>query len=339
MNRDDFRNRVFNRDNHKCVICGKQGQDAHHIIERRLFNDGGYYLDNGATLCGIHHIEAEQTILTCEEIRDKAGIENIILPEHLYSDTRYDKWGNPYISNEMRLKGELFYDESVQKILKSASQLQYFSKYVKYPRTYFVPWGDTTTKDDKKLKTDENFIGKDVVVTIKMDGENTTMYNDYIHARSINSGNHPSRARVKEIWSNIGWQLSEDERICGENLYAKHTIHYTSLESYFVVFSWWETDTCLSWEETEFNCNVLDIPIVPVIYKGMYDKELILSKYNEIVDSNTEGYVIRLADEFKYSEFKYSVMKYVEPQFRQKVNDAHGHWISKKIVPNICVEQ
>ena len=36
-------------------------------------------------------------------------------------------------------------------------------------------------------------IGKQVIVTEKMDGENTSMYRHRIHARSIDSLPHPSR--------------------------------------------------------------------------------------------------------------------------------------------------
>jgi 5-methylcytosine-specific restriction endonuclease McrA len=43
LNRDEFREGVFERDNHKCVICGKPAVDAHHIMERRLFPDGGKF--------------------------------------------------------------------------------------------------------------------------------------------------------------------------------------------------------------------------------------------------------------------------------------------------------
>jgi hypothetical protein len=323
-----------------CVNCGEPAQDAHHILERRLFDDGGYYLDNGASVCGECHILAEQTVLTAQMLREKIGIEEPILPEHFYSDIEYDKWGNPYTNNfGNRLKGDLFYDESVQKILKAGDQLQYFSKYVKYPRTFFVPWGDKTTKDDKVLKDDRNFVGQEVVVTVKMDGENTTMYNDFIHARSINSGNHPTRSKVKELWAQqICWQLSNDERICGENLYAKHSIHYTDLPSYFMVFSWWENNVCLSWEETEFNCEVLGLETVPVMYKGIYSPRIIQEMYEqEWKGKNCEGYVIRLAKEFTYGGFRKSIMKYVDPIFRQQVNESHGHWISKKITPNEVV--
>jgi len=44
---------------------------------------------------------------------------------------------------------------------------------------------------------DNRLIGREVVVTEKMDGENTTMYCDNIHARSIDGRHHPSRDWVK----------------------------------------------------------------------------------------------------------------------------------------------
>lgn len=47
LSRDQFRELTFERDKHTCVFCDKPAQDAHHIIERRLWSDGGYYLDNG----------------------------------------------------------------------------------------------------------------------------------------------------------------------------------------------------------------------------------------------------------------------------------------------------
>ena len=86
LTRDQFREGVFERDGHKCVVCGNPAQDAHHIIERRLFSDGGYYLDNGASVCGDCHIKAEQTVISPQELRDAAGIRKIVLPEHLYHD-------------------------------------------------------------------------------------------------------------------------------------------------------------------------------------------------------------------------------------------------------------
>ena len=53
---------------------------------------------------------------------------------------------------------------------------------IKYPRTPHLPWSLGATNDDVKQRDLSHFVGKQVVVTEKMDGENTTLYNDYIHA-------------------------------------------------------------------------------------------------------------------------------------------------------------
>jgi predicted restriction endonuclease len=88
--RDDFREGVFARDNYKCVFCGKTAEetpegklDAHHILERRLWPDGGYYLANGATVCEEHHLECERTTITVGEVMEAAGITKRIVPPHL----------------------------------------------------------------------------------------------------------------------------------------------------------------------------------------------------------------------------------------------------------------
>lgn len=60
--RENFRTAVFTRDKHKCIFCGKDAVDAHHITDRNspLFVNGGYVLQNGASLCSEHHLLAEQ---------------------------------------------------------------------------------------------------------------------------------------------------------------------------------------------------------------------------------------------------------------------------------------
>lgn len=332
LTRTQFREGVFARDKHLCVICGVPAVDAHHIIERRLFSDGGYYLDNGAALCETHHIAAEQTVLSCEEIRSRVGINSVVLPEHLYDDQQYDKWGNVILPNGTRIKGELFYDESVQKILKQGQVLDLFRKQVKYPRTYHLPWSNLL-KDDRQLSSDDCFAGRQVVVTLKMDGENTTMYNDYIHARSLESSPHETRNWVKGLWSRTSYLLDDNMRICGENLYAVHSVKYDDLPSWFMMFSMWVDNTCLSWDETTQYAEILGLETTPVIYSGQYNKDRIIESF-KLHYSAHEGYVVRIADEFNYMDFRRSVAKFVRPEFRQQLNESHGHWISKKVQVN-----
>jgi hypothetical protein len=332
LTRDQFREGVFERDSHLCVVCKRPAVDAHHILERRLFSDGGYYFSNGASLCAEHHIEAEKTIISPDDLRALIGLETFMIPDHFYGDINYDKWGNIMLPNGNRLRGELFYDDNVQKIIRDVIHL--FLKWVKYPRTYHLP-DSQMGKDDRQLQDDSNFIGRWVVATIKMDGENTTFYNDYIHARSLNSGSRSDRNWVKGLWGRISYLIDENMRVCGENLYAKHTIKYTDLESYFQVFSVWIDMECLSWKETVEYSKILGLSHVPVLYEGMYDRKKIHDLFKQYdKDFGAEGYVIRVADSFKYGDFRKSVGKYVKPEFRQAINDSHGHWVSKKIEPN-----
>jgi hypothetical protein len=175
------------------VFCKNHAVDAHHILERRLWSDGGYYIDNGASVCAEHHIACEMTIISVEDVRLACNILKPVIPAHLYDDMVYDKWGNPCLPSGQRLKGELFFDESVQKILKQGGVLDLFKNQVKYPRTYHVLWSPGMNDDDRMLPNMDSFEGRRVIVTEKMDGENTTMYSDYIHARSVDGRSHSSQ--------------------------------------------------------------------------------------------------------------------------------------------------
>ncbi len=205
-------------------------------------------------------------------------------------------------------------------------------KYYKYPRTPHLPWSEKASDDDKRLQDCSNFEGREVVVTVKLDGENTTMYNDKIHARSINSDNHPSRDWVKGYWSKIAHEIPKTIRICGENTYALHTIPYNNLKNYFYCFSIWHENKCLSWNETLEWCELLNLTPIPVLYYGIYDYDKIRNIYqSEYNGDPMEGYVIRLADEFDRNDFGISIAKYVSSNFQI---DSEKHWMQGKVIPN-----
>ena len=92
--RQKFREDVFKRDNFSCVICGKPAKDAHHIIDRSLWPDEGYHLDNGVSLCEEDHKKAEEGKITCDELRKAAKIKKVLLPPRFKKNLSYDKWGN-----------------------------------------------------------------------------------------------------------------------------------------------------------------------------------------------------------------------------------------------------
>ena len=327
LTRDQFREEVFARDKGQCVNCGDQGEDAHHILERRLFSDGGYYLDNGVCLCSECHIAAEETRLTCETLRRRAHISQIILPPHFFSDQRYDKWGNPILTNGMRMRGELFNEEPVQKVLKPL--LHIFTNRTKYPRTFHFLWSPGLQNDDRMLPEGSTaaWEGTQVVITEKCDGEGSTFYCDGLHARSMEFEPHPSRTFIKAIHAQIAHDIPENFRICGENLTAVHSLRYQNLPSYFLVFNIWDGLTCLSWSDTIEWTELLGLHTVPVLYKGAYSdvmcQELCLS-----LDPDTqEGLVVRPARAFHLNEFPYVMGKWV----RKKHVQTDEHWMQKPV--------
>jgi len=86
---------------------------------------------------------------------------------------------------------------------------------------------------------------------------------------------------------------------------------------------WNDTNSCLSWDETTEWFNLMGIQSVPVIYDGIFDEGLTRSIYNAQRWNTMEGYVIRVAEEIKYSEFKKKVAKFVRKGHVQTAK----HWM------------
>ncbi len=340
LSRDEFRAGVFARDR-ECVLCRAHGRcgpavDAHHILERRLFPDGGYYLDNGAALCADHHAGAETTEFSVEEVREAAGITARVLPNHLYPDQKYDKWGNPVLQNGQRMRGELFYDESVQRAL--GRFLRLFTSRVKYPRTYHLPWSPGVGKGDRVVEDMDQFLPDTrVVVTEKFDGENTTLYPDGLHARSLEYHTDVKRDWVRAFHASIAHDIPDGMRVCGENLFAVHSIHYQALPSYFLGFSVWARDICLSWDSTVEWLRLLGIQPVSVLFDGPYGEFLEHLEDHAPApgaEREREGYVVRLAGEFQMRDFRRCAAKYVRDNHVQ----TSEHWLRKPLEKNGLAE-
>jgi hypothetical protein len=205
-------------------------------------------------------------------------------------------------------------------------------KRYKYPRTPHLPWSPGRTKDDKVLTDVSHLEGKSLVATVKMDGENTTLYRDHIHARSLDSKDHTSRHWLKAFHAGIKDLIFPGWRVCGENLYAKHSIGYNDLMSYFLGFSIWsDNNICLEWVETLMAFDELGI-YIPEQFTPNYITSLkeIDELFHEKYGDKHEGYVVRVCDEFKYKDFGRSVAKYVRKNHVQ----TDDHWMYKEVIPN-----
>lgn len=207
----------------------------------------------------------------------------------------------------------------------------------KYPRTKHMPESLGATSDDKCFTQEEYlqaFQDKTVLITEKLDGECTTLGHNYTHARSLDSNHHPSRDWVKRFHSEIAHNIPKGWRICGENMFAVHSLSYDNLDSYFYGFSIWdENNYCLNIQQTKEWFELLNITHVPII-----GEQTLFGDWNDsisnfaksVVAQGKEGIVIRNSDIFHYNDFSINVAKYVRANHVQTAD----HWMHSEIKSN-----
>ena len=204
----------------------------------------------------------------------------------------------------------------------------------KYPRTPHLPWSEGVASDDIRITSLAHLVNKDVVVTEKMDGENTTIYTGGVyHARSMDSVYHKSRSRVASLATKLSHDIPDGWRICGENLLAVHSIYYSCLPDYFLVFSIFdENNVCLSWKDTVDWCEMLGLKHVPVLYKGPWDEAKVKAcfKGRSSCGISQEGYVVRNAESFSYEKFSQNLAKMVRANHVQ----TSQHWMQAELKQN-----
>jgi hypothetical protein len=234
------------------------------------------------------------------------------------------------------------------------------SDKAKFPRIPHLPWSGTRTTDDLTVSADwrQRWLhGAGLAITEKLDGECTTLTRQDCYARSPDStSHHPSRHRIKALWAaTIQGQIPAGVRICGENMYARHSIRYTALPSYFIVHTIFapaglelpfalpacahsyvlEDTHCLSWEETEMVARQLGLPTVPLLYCGPWRDTSHLQRFvgwpSQVGGEQCEGYVVRPSGGFLAAWFGRLVAKYVRPGH---VAAGDTHWRRRPVEPN-----
>jgi len=342
MRRSKFRETVFERDNHNCIVpaCSKDAVDAHHIIERKLWYDGGYITPNGASVCNQHHRLAEDNVIPPQAFWRWAGVEKTPLPEsisHMHRND-VDKWGEPLPAPPWR---------------------QHRSR-IKYPSTRHLPWSHERDTDDTAHEQVDNFIDYPLVATVKMDGGNAMLVKDTdnpVRARNGRQANKEHFDMAKQwYWeNNLYEKIPEHLQIFGEWLYAKHSIHYgcnceeecedvgPALRDYFQVFGVYDTryDLWLGWHETTAIAEELDLtlapPATPPAYSiGEFDNSYEFWDYayglsQNVVNQGHEGIVIRSALPFQYGQIEERLGKYVRPGH---VKEDEEHWSHRELVQN-----
>lgn len=190
----------------------------------------------------------------------------------------------------------------------------------KYNRTYHLPWSPGSTNDDRISDNVESLLGTEIVITEKLDGENCGMTDEGVYARSHATFTTSAWSReVRQLHKlSVEDELGDGVFLFGENMEGIHSIEYSNLESYFYIFGIRDNDIWITWEKVEEYSYLLDIPTVPVLFKGVVNssKELqqivedLVSKPSEL-GGQREGIVVRTAGMFHNDDFADNVMKWV----------------------------
>jgi hypothetical protein len=203
---------------------------------------------------------------------------------------------------------------------------------VKYNRTMHFSFSQGLQNDDRMLEDESCFDEKWVEVSIKMDGENNSVYNDGFHARSLSSAHHPSRSWMKGFIPSFQKEIPNNWRFIFEAMYAKHSIFYNNLESYaYLINIWNDRNECLSLENTKYWINRLGLVKVPTLAIMKYDAKLIEEIYLDQIAKGEEGIVVRNIESFHYDDFSKNVAKCVRPNHVTTTKHWTSDWIPNKL--------
>lgn len=363
MSRSYFRETCVDREGGECIVpwCDSSVTvepdgpgEVHHILERELWADGGYIPSNGACVCNDHHRMAEENEIPPQAFWRWAELDasSVELPNGI--DTiAVDKWGEEWETPP--------HDD--------------LRDYPKYPSSrHLLPlyWQsergtqeERTGRDDTGLSSVESFMGIPLVATLKMDGSNAMLVADAdepVRARNGRDATHESFDQLKQAYWDRGVydNLPDHLQVFGENMYAKHSIHYgcegcceernqgPPVSDIFLVFGVYDTryNLWLSWWETEQVAEDIGFPTVPVVDKTSIgvDEDMIGSVANgdqlfktkyttigeDVVDQGHEGIIVRSAYPFHYDQFGRKLGKYVRPNHVQ----TDEHWSHQETVRN-----
>lgn len=198
-------------------------------------------------------------------------------------------------------------------------------KYFKYPRTPHLPTSLGMTSDDK-MATVKTLAylqsGIELIVSEKYDGGNISLYPNYFHARSLDGTSHAWDSPAKALHARIKHEIPEGWRITAESMYARRSVSYDQLEGPLYVFGIWDdSNTLIPWDDMVAYAEMLELPVVPLLYRGTSFKEAISAWGEKRNDKISEGFVLRDAGRVPYTEFGNHVAKYVRANHVQTSAD------------------
>jgi hypothetical protein len=211
----------------------------------------------------------------------------------------------------------------------------------KFPRIFHLPFSPGSTQDDKRHPAVPGlFVGMPLIVTEKVDGSNVCLERAQVFARSHEGApRHPSFDALKALHAGVCYRIPDPLQIFGEWTWATHSIHYTALPHYLLLFGirdternlWLTFDAVQEWAQT-LGCAAVPFLEAFTAESDIHLRSVIERHANAPSDlgGEREGVVLRWSREFTNEEFAQATAKWVRPDHVQ-TND---HWSRQQIVCN-----
>jgi len=221
------------------------------------------------------------------------------------------------------------------------------SDFFRFPHTPHIAWlGEGVPRDDKVLSRHEAdlFLSEYIVIEEKIDGANLGLSVDedgmlraqnrgaYIDL-SIGTGQFSTLASwLTPRQDRIAEALFPDLMLFGEWCRAVHSVRYTALPDWFLVFDVYDRSSKSFWNSLRRNefASSLGLATVPLIQsrsRQSLDSLTGLLGKSAFSDGLAEGMYLRREDD----EQTLARAKLVRPEFIQQIGD---HWSKKSIETN-----
>ena len=220
-----------------------------------------------------------------------------------------------------------------------------------YQKTPHWPWSLTKHRDDHLHRDPQHFVGKEVIITEKMDGGITQFAGGRVFARSSNAPTHEQWFNyVKSVTLPKLYAVPPHLMPIGEDLYGVHSIEYDPLPDTFFLFhvqdreiknigtERTENDRFLSWAAVKEFAEKYGLRTVPELFVGKFDSVEDITKWfmDHIGQPSTygpvcEGFVMRIATSFAFDTFSRDVCKFVRANHVQTDEHWTRHWKPAKL--------
>jgi hypothetical protein len=184
-----------------------------------------------------------------------------------------------------------------------------------HPRMHHLP--DSPGAGTGPVQADVSWLDGELVATEKLDGGPLTFTRDAMYGPE--PGTPPWDRPAKALWAMTAYRIPDDWRVCGASMWARRRIPYADLPGVFIVFGIWdETDTLLGWDDTVDWAERLELPVVPVLYRGASLSESRAVWARKHTPETSEGFVVRSAGRITAADFPRKVLQWVPRD--------HGPW-------------